>query len=696
MSAGARLLELLPAIFATRDAEEALALAEQYGFQAPDPTSPHPEGPLTSLLAALEAQLTLLEAQIDNLYEDQFVETCAPWVLPYIGALVGARIVETGDTGSARRQVADTVRNRRSKGTAAALARIAGDIMDAPAEAIEFREHLIVSLNPDFPGDGRAMSAAINGEPGRAIGLPDHLGQRTPELRDMRERGRFASPNLGVRVWTTRALAHQEVAPTRVTGGDPGRFRLSPTGADLQLWRNPRPDRESVTRLPLDEIPGPIPLRDAAVRPGAYYGVNQSIALSISGSRVPPGQICFCDLADRTPGGTSWNRRGSPAELNRIRIDPSRGRMALPTSMLGLQADAIRLFYHYGMAIEAGGGGYARPRPMPPAAAVIGQGLTRPAAASAFGTAMTGLAAVPQVRIDYGGTFGLPSTTALPAQRDIVIAAGDGVWPTLSPANPWRLTGGNGSTLTLVGLRISGNRLAVNTSGLEELVLVDCTLIPGLSLLADGTPAHPGGTTLGVSQAGLRIRLERCIVGAIRVEGTVRLTVIDSVVDSPNPNVAALTGQGNVPGGILIAERSTFIGDVSVTAFDEVSDCLFLSRNGRTGASPPVAAEQLQQGCVRYSAMPAASRVPRRYRCYPPEGDADALQPVPASLRYGEPAYATLVAASPREVLTGAENGGEMGCMNRFSWHRRALALDRELPDWTPFAMVAAVDIMGE
>jgi hypothetical protein len=705
MSAGARLLDLLPAIFRARDAEEALAIAGQYGFVAPDAADPDPQGPLTSLLAALEAQLSLLEAQVDNLYEDQFIETCAEWAIPYVGALVGARIVDTNDSTSARRQVADTVRNRRSKGTAGALARIGGAIMNAPAEAIEYREHLVVSLNPDFPGDGRAMSAAVNGPEGRRIGLSDYLGQRSVELRDMRERGRFAAPNLGVRVWSTPALAHQEVVPTRVVAGsEPRRFRFSPLGSDLPLWRSPGSDRPSVTRLSLDEMPGPIPLRDAVDRPrdpndraDAYYGADRSVAIFLNGTLVPLADVCFCDLSDGTAAGT-WNHRGSASELGRIRIDPRLGRFTLPAAMAGVQANALKVRYHYGMAAEAGGGGYADPLPLPPAAAVtaIGQNLTQAAAAASLAAAAGALAAVPLVRIDYGGTIAAPAATALPPQSLIVIAAGNGVWPTLDLAQPWSFTGGGGSTLILAGLRLTGDSLAINTAGLAELVLIDCTLVPGVRLAADGSPASPGGVALNVAQAGCRVRLERCIVGAVRVEGTVRLTANDSIIDSASPNDAAIAGQGNVAGGVLSAERSTFIGDVSLLAFDEVSNSLFLVRNGRTGVTPPVAAEQIQQGCVRYSALPPGSRAPRRYRCYPPEGASNPLRPVAASLRYGEPAYATLVAASPREVLAGAEGGGEMGVMNRFSWHVRATALGRELPDWTPFSMVAGVEMMSE
>jgi hypothetical protein len=713
MTEGARLFALLPAIFRSRDAEQALAIAAEFGFAAADAASPDLQGPLTSLLAALEQQLTLLEAQVDQLYDDQFVETCAPWVIPYIGALVGARIVDLDDAGSARRQVADTIRNRRTKGTAGALAAIAGDIMDAPAEAIEYREHLVTTLNLDFPSDGRAMSAAINGASGRAMTLPDFIGQRSVELRDMREGGRFAAPNLGTRVWQTRALPHNGVVPVPVTGGDPGRFLFSAIGGPVKLWRKPLSDDEARTRLSLDETPGPIPLRDASGRPEAYYGETLSVLIHVNGLPVPRDGICFCDLSDRNAAGTSWNDRGSAEELALIRIDPQLGRLAVPNSMLGLTADAMRLHFHYGQAIEAGGGGYAEAQALPASAATVAASRTRAEVTADFAAAAEALDANPEVRIDYGGTFAPPSATALPGQADvdalprpqgladggvrsITIAAGADAWPTLELAGSWTFTGGSDATLVLRGLRLIGRDLVIATTGLRKVLLIDCTLVPGLGQARDGTPVTPGGVGLRVQQPGCRVVIERCVVGAIRLEPTAELSVIDSVVDSAGADAPAIAALDGTAGGLLSAERSTIIGDVAVTAVGEIGNSLFLTRTGRTNAGSPVFVARIQSGCVRYSALPPKARVPRRYRCYPDEAEGDAAGPVPASLRYGEAAYASLVAASPEAILTGAENGGEMGVMNRFSWHRRMRLLNRELPGWTPFAMVARGEFMSE
>src|SRR6266508_116581 len=47
--------------------------------------------PLRALLQVLERELSTLRGDIDALYDDWFIETCAEWVVPYIGDLVGVR-----------------------------------------------------------------------------------------------------------------------------------------------------------------------------------------------------------------------------------------------------------------------------------------------------------------------------------------------------------------------------------------------------------------------------------------------------------------------------------------------------------------------------------------------------------------------------------------------------------------------------
>ena len=97
------LYALLPSVYRNRDADAG--------------------GPLLALVQVVAEQLALLEDNLAQLYDDQFIETCSDWVVPYIGDLIGYRQLRGGasQVSSPRAEVADTIRLRRGKGTAATL-----------------------------------------------------------------------------------------------------------------------------------------------------------------------------------------------------------------------------------------------------------------------------------------------------------------------------------------------------------------------------------------------------------------------------------------------------------------------------------------------------------------------------------------------------------------------------------------------
>ena|SRR2546421_10270626 len=63
-----KLYNLLPAVYRERDAAE--------GY------------PLRALIGIIASQALLVEEDIEQLYNDLFIETCESWVIPYIGDLV--------------------------------------------------------------------------------------------------------------------------------------------------------------------------------------------------------------------------------------------------------------------------------------------------------------------------------------------------------------------------------------------------------------------------------------------------------------------------------------------------------------------------------------------------------------------------------------------------------------------------------
>ncbi|HHS83506.1 MAG TPA: hypothetical protein ENK38_01075, partial [Gammaproteobacteria bacterium] len=147
-----RLYELLPTFYRMRDAEQG--------------------EPLKALLRVISEQVDLVEEDIDRLYENWFIETCEDWVVPYIGDLVGYEPVhEAGEPSSLdtpegwqrnkilipRREVANTIRYRRRKGTLALLEQLANDVAGWPARAVEYYTLLgwTQALNHLRPDRGR-------------------------------------------------------------------------------------------------------------------------------------------------------------------------------------------------------------------------------------------------------------------------------------------------------------------------------------------------------------------------------------------------------------------------------------------------------------------------------------------------------------------------------------------------------------
>lgn len=126
-----QLLELLPAIHRIRDAE----IAQQNGWE---------NGPLEDLVVVIAEQMALMEENIEQSYDDLFIETCADWLTSYIGDVIGYQSLhgKVPDVASPRAEVAHTIALRRCKGTAVVLEQLARDVTGWNARAVEFFKEL--------------------------------------------------------------------------------------------------------------------------------------------------------------------------------------------------------------------------------------------------------------------------------------------------------------------------------------------------------------------------------------------------------------------------------------------------------------------------------------------------------------------------------------------------------------------------
>jgi hypothetical protein len=171
---------------------------------------------------------------------------------------------------------------------------------------------------------------------------------------------------------------------------------------------------------------------------------------------------------------------------------------------------------------------------------------------------------------------------------------------------------------------------------------------------------------------GLTVQISKSILGTVWVNGQVTASISDSIIDATDPTgvayVASTTpkGQNPKPGGPLSLSGCTVVGKVYSSLLTLVTNSLVwagLSEADTAGTPPswaaPLWACQQQNGCVRFSFIPAASIVPRQYECVVEGGGSP--QPIFVSLRYGDPGYGKLPADTDDLIRRGADDGGEMG-----------------------------------
>ena len=692
-----RLYALLPAIHRIRDIEQG--------------------GPLRALIGVLAHELEVIEENVDQLYDDQFIETCQDWVAPYIGDLIGYRPLHADTRPEAaaaalaapRAEVANTIAYRRRKGTAAMLEQLARDVTGWPARAVEFFEQLATTqymnhlrLHANATADLRSTPRLL--QRGGAFNSVAHTAEmRRPEAGS----GRYNIPNIGIFLWRLQPFSLTDVPLTPDVSDPSGRkLRFNPLGADAPLFRLPRTEaRISHLAEPIN-VPEPLNLRlmARAVRsatdatPDDDYGPGESVLLSRPAANpadppLPIGvqDICICDLRDVAGG---WAHEATLGAL-KIAIDPRLGRVLLGSGVSG----PILGTSHRGFSMAIGGGEYERS----PAGAeavvqllVSGSALLQPQldAIRAGGRLMIQdsltYAQTPSFRVDGVTAPGAPGF-------EVVVAAANAARPLIAASAPIAVAIGARGRLVLDGLVIAGGALQLAASGDEEpreLVLRHCTLVPGLTLNTGGDAVAPGAPSLEVADASVTVRLEQCIVGALRIVGDARIELVDCIVDAGAADAVAYASTApDLPGGDLSLTDCTVIGKLHVRRLPLASNTLFFAR---LGAAPgetwpaPLWVERKQEGCVRFCWVPPGSITPPCFHCLPDAAHPEVL-PHFTSLRYADPGYAQLRSATALAIREGADDEGEIGVMHALHQPQREANLRIRLDEYLRFGLHAGL-----
>lgn len=712
---GADLFDLLPQVHRQRDSEPGQGHA------------------LEALLRVLGEQHDVVAADLGRLYDDLFIETCAEWVVPYLGDLLGVRLLHPVGPGAGRSRalVADTLDHRRRKGTLAGLENLGFQVTGWPTAAVEYFQRLGVTqhlahvrpTNVRTPELRRASQLEV-------LGGPFARSAHTAEVRRL-PAGRYGIGNIGLHVWRLQPQRVIRASARPVSDPADGRYHVDPVGLEVPLF-NPGTAEPAITSLAREHhVPAPLRrralfdelegMRDGSVADPRWFGDDPVIEVfADTGSGlvpVPVDEVTAADLADAAvPPATGWPRPQAPLT---VAVDPVLGRIAFRD---GVVPSAVEVTATYASPGEVGAGPYDRTcvettdlvarqtwfravgSGAVPVPGVVQQSLTE--AITDWNAAPAGTVGV--IALLDSRSYVEDLTVTVPAGSELLLVAA--AWPDaehsgaptvvldLGTARPddrrphllgtIEVTGTTGATdvapgeLTVDGLLIEGD-VTVAPGDLGRLALRHATVVPGrgeVSVAAPTTPSDDNGR--------LTVEVTGCIVGPVVLPARgPELDVSRSIVDGHG---SAAVDAAECRVGL---DRTTVLGAVSAQELS-ASDCVL---------DGPVDVTRRQSGCLRYSYLSEGAAAPRRYRCQPDLALSDVtdparaaairarLTPVLTSTTYGDPAYGRLDDRGDKALLTGASNGAAMGAFADLQEPQRMVNLAAVLEEYLRLGLEAGV-----
>ena len=718
----ARLFDLLPAVYRLRDVKD-LAAGDQNQLRA--------------LIGVIAEQIGILQEDLAQLYDDEFVDTCADWVVPYIGDLLGNTPLYAGraDEGRTARSlfpdltgprfaprvamrgradVARTIYYRKRKATRPMLELLAHDVTGWAARVVEFFELLAWTqcIRNHLLPQRTTVDVRNLDKLERLDGAFDEIVHEIDVAPISQSHGWYEIRNIGFFLWRLNAYGIDGGDPRPAGGGD--FFFFHPAGIDAPLFSSYRPDEFSgVTET---RVPAPIrPLRlaldirdyrklDPALRPpfselygdaGASQSRKRSILIVNGGVPVPPEKICSANLA---------TFKAPPGDL--VAVDTKLGRIAFGA---GRPANDPRVFYHYGFSADLGGGPYPRASWLIKRAGLQIIHVSKGGAVTSIDAAVAQWQAGGRkntiIEIDDNRTYFENNAITLdpPPKGVIAIEAANRKRPHIVFGQPLTIASAEQAVVTLSGLSIEGSVAIDNARG--QVRLLHSTIRPA------ATPSIVANDAAARSTVDpLRLDVAFSITGAIAVTGMAHeLAILDSIVDAPGAiAVGGLAAADYAPPATI--ERCTIFGATRVREMPLATNSIF---------DEALLVERRQAGCVRFCYVPpSVSRTPRRYRCQPDLEVASELAakkedlgrkllpaetaaitavvnswdvPAYTSRRYGDPGFAQLHLNAPRQIARGADDGSEMGVFCHLKQPQRADNLTMRLAEYLPFGLEAGI-----
>ncbi|HEY6393611.1 MAG TPA: hypothetical protein VIX89_20180 [Bryobacteraceae bacterium] len=663
-------------------------------YRTLDSTGVDQSGPLRELVNRIGAQAAVVRRGIDRLWEDQSIETCDDWVIPYIADLLATNLVASLDARGQRLDTAKTVYYRRRKGTVAILEEIASDITGWDVKVVEFfrrmgrtRHSLDPAIGPtegsEFPDPLQKAEGLVGAVTKTGIGgwadLRNAYGASKAHsafdeffhMADFRRGegmvGWHNIPRLGVFAWRLLSFGVTQTTAVKVKDCD-GHFTFDPTGRPIPLFAAAARTKKAN-------------FGDNWVSPEEFQlpGAISQFLMNAHGPELYPS-VAGGDLKSVGVYRVGTGYELIPAE--KLKIFPEVGRFQITDKTV---TGPFFGTYHYGFASEIGAGPYDRRvlgeqlSPMPTPVANVTGGVNL-AVTSPVGTTI------------IGDSLTYTKVNNISGIANVTVKAANKSRPLLRLSTPWTINGAQGSELYLEGLFVSGRDIVL-TGNFDTVALICCTLDPGNSdpaatppfaLALDGKALAP--VRLLIKGRIRNMTIERSIVSAIRaVSGgsvdhmTISGSIVQAIPDGGPSDNAIEEGTG-----VVNLTRSTVLGKISVHQL-HASECIL--DDVATVVNP-------QDGCVRFTAWSTGSVLPRRYESVEIAPGA----PIFTSRVFGRPGYAQLLATADQARISGAnsigqgaQNGSEMGAFAREQNAIKERSLLIKYQEFMPLGLVPVV-----